>query len=164
MLLQPEIPRHCNHCIECQALLSPGSIYYSALLKTERFDYCNVCWHDDTKEIQSKSYTCYWKGVLPVRRGSISMPQTKGLRALEYLKTLLQNPIPDNCNQALLLALYLVRKRILVFRKDFTDPLGDQYSLFEVNETEEMLPVRKVSLLNLDLAALQGAIAEKLKG
>lgn len=163
MIIQLEIPRHCNNCLDCQASLLPGSTYFSALVKTTRFDYCYNCWHDSSKNIQTQSSSCHWKGNIPYRKTAISPPQTKQQRALEHLKTALQVPTPENCHEALLLALYLVRKRFLVFRRDFLDETGDNYSLFEVIETEEMLPIKKVPLTNINLGSLQASIAEKLK-
>jgi hypothetical protein len=163
MIIQLEIPRHCNNCLDCQAVLAPGSAYYSMLVKTDRLDYCYLCWHDESKAISSRPSTCYWKGSIPMRKASAKPSLTKQERALEQLKSMLLDPTPENSSQALLLALFLVRRRFLVFRRDFVDESGEVYSLFEVVETEEMLPVKKVPLVNLDLVGLQAAIAEKLQ-
>ncbi len=164
MIIQLEIPRHCNNCLDCQALLAPGTTYYSMLVKTDRLDFCYQCWHDECKAISSRPSTCYWKGSIPERKVSAKPSLTRQERALEQLKSMLLDPTPENSSQALLLALYLVRRRFLVFRRDFVDESGELYSLFEVLETQEMLPVKKVPLVNLDLLSLQAAIAEKLKG
>ncbi len=163
MIIQLEIPRHCNNCLDCQAVLAPGSAYYSMLVKTDRLDFCYRCWHDESKDISSRPSTCHWKGSIPERKSSAKPSLTRQERALEHLKSTLLDPTPENSSQALLLALFLVRKRFLVFRRDFVDESGDLYSLFEIIETGEMLAVKKVSLVNLDLVVLQAAIAEKLK-
>ena len=63
--------------------------------------------------------------------------------------------------ETLLLALYLVRKRVLTFRKDYVEG-GQVFGLYEINSTEEMIAVKKVPLQSLDLTAIKLSIASKL--
>lgn len=160
-LLPFQIPRRCNTCQECLAPLAMGETYFSRLTNGQREDFCNVCWNDNSKTIKEVSSNCQWKATLPTKKVTPTIPQTKQQNALALLKSLLQNPAEETLCEARILALYLARKRVLIFRRDFAEE-SQLYSLFEVNNTEEMLAVKKVSLETISLKELQQAIATKL--
>lgn len=67
----------------------------------------------------------------------------------------------NNFQEALLLALYLARKKILINRKDFSDA-GEIYSLFENSITEEMIVIKKISLTDIETEPLILSIIQKL--
>lgn len=152
-ILQTEIPRRSNSCQKCLAAFSQGDFYCSILEQTSRQDFCISCW----KEMELSPASCFWKAAVPKRKEIISISQTKITSVIELLKAALDT----NPAEALLLALYLVRKRALTFRRDYSE--GDQvYGLYEVNATEEMIAVRKIPLNSIDLTSVKISIASKL--
>jgi hypothetical protein len=82
-------------------------------------------------------------------------------RALTFIKEGAPAQSSEELAERYLLVLYLARKRILLFRKD-VEFSGDRFSLFEVAETEEILPIRKVKLDGSDLERMQLRIAKQL--
>ncbi len=162
-ILTFQIPPRCNTCLECLApLATKGRFYFSRLVNGTRQDFCLSCWNDDSKALKENVSNCHWKAEFPVKKEIPSIPQTKQQNALSLLKSLLNSPAEETFLEARILALYLARKRVLAFRRDF-DEEGIRYSLFEVNATEEMLIVRKVPLAKANLLELQQTIATKLK-
>ncbi|MGZ3733231.1 MAG: hypothetical protein ACXU9U_05790 [Parachlamydiaceae bacterium] len=143
-------------------MATKGRFYFSRLVNGVRQDFCLSCWNDDNKSLKESVSNCQWKAELPSKKEIPSIPQTKQENALALLKSLLSSPVEETLVETRILALYLVRKRLLTFRRDF-DEEGVRYSLFEVNATEEMLIVRKVSLEKANLPELQQTIATKLK-
>lgn len=161
-ILQTEIPRRFNSCQKCLAAFSSGDSYWSILENSGRQDFCTPCWtqipNEKVTNTQIPSARCFWKAVIPKKKENNSPAQTKIASAIDLLK----DNIDQNHTEALLLALYLTRKRILIYRKDYVE--GDQiFSLYEVLSTEEMIAVKKVSLRNIDLNSIKTSIASKLK-
>lgn len=152
-ILQTEIPRRCNSCQKCLAAFSCGDHYCSVLENTGRHDFCLTCW----SQMATPPLRCFWKATIPKKKEIVSPAQIKISSIIKLLKADLdKNPI-----EALLLALYLVRKRILTFRKDYVE--GDQvFGLYEVISTEEMIAVKRVSLFNADLKTIKISIVSKL--
>lgn len=155
-ILQAEIPRRCNSCQKCLAAFSSGDPYWSVLQNAERQDFCISCWTEVSSTYDTIPCSL-WKATIPLRKECILPAQTKLFSTLNLLKESLEkDPV-----ETLLLALYLVRKRILTFRKDYKE--GSQvFGLYEINSTEEIIAVKKVSLLNIDLKAIKQSIASKL--
>lgn len=154
-VLHAEIPRRCGNCRTCSTPFSSGDSYCSILKDTDRHDFCIACWG----RFQDIPSGCHWKSTVPLKKETPSIPPTKFSVAVDLLRA--GDAIEPA--EAFLLALYLVRKRILAFRKDYRD--GDRiFGLYEVISTEEMIPVRKVSLAGLDLESVKASIAFKLSG
>ncbi len=152
-ILQTDIPRRSKSCQKCTTVFSQGDNYCSVLEQTIRLDFCYTCW----SEVKLLPKSFFWKAIVPQKKDSIDSAQTKFADIIELLKEILEK----NAAEALLLALYLVRKRALIFRKEHL--VGDQlYALYEVNSTEEMIAVAKVPLSALDLTPLKLSIASKL--
>lgn len=154
-ILQTEIPRRCNSCQNCSAVFAGGDQYCSVLENIGRQDYCIPCWTQIHSP--SSSSRCFWKAAIPQKKENISISQNKIASTINLLKANIEKNPPE----ALLLALYLVRKRILILRKDFAE--GDQiFGLFEVQATEEMIAVKRVSFSKIDIHATKASIASQL--
>jgi hypothetical protein len=160
-LLPFQIPRRCNLCQECQSPFENGENYFSRLTKGERQDFCAVCWNDESKNIQNTASNCQWNALIPLKKAVSVIPQTKQQFALAILKELLADSSQETHSEALVLALYLARKKVLLFRRDYVED-NQRHALFEVASTEEMLCVKRVPLDSIDLVKLQSVIAAKL--
>jgi len=80
---------------------------------------------------------------------------------MALLRLAIQNDTPEDRDEAFILALYLMRKRILCFRQEI-DQLGERIQLYEVNATEEILPIKKVEKVPIE--TVRERIAAKLRG
>lgn len=152
-ILQIEIPRRCNRCRKCSKTFSQGDFYCSVLANAERHDFCLSCWN----ETQEQTSACYWKANIPFKKNISPPPQTKQERLVEMLKAANE----DNPAEALLLALYLTRKKALIYRRDFIEA-GLTYSLYETTAQEEMIAIKKIPFGELDLDGAKQALAEKI--
>lgn len=152
-VLQTDIPRRSNCCQKCNNAFRPNDLYFSMLFKTCRQDFCQSCWND----FDRSNCLCYWKASVPIRKCSINPPLSKQDRYLSLLK----GAIEHNSDEAYLLALYLVRKKVLLSRKEYLQG-ADIFSLFEIASTEEMLTIKKASLSDGNLEALTSGLALKL--
>lgn len=154
MTFNLQIPKRSSCCCHGQEPFSEGMEYYSFIQRDKeniylRNDYCKTCW----KEMQSSEKT-FWKGkIQPKLKDELKSSEET---ALLYLEDILTSG--DKKQEAFILALYLVRKKILAFRKSI-----DGFDLYEKLETEEMLAIPKVPIAELNLADLQKSLAEKLQ-
>lgn len=159
---QREIPKRQAHCVAGNELLAAGTIYHSLLLENEegaivRQDYCVVCWEQLMK--QGIPSGTYWKARVAEGKEEPKVPTDRYERALYFLKEAIAK---DENEEAFILALYLAHQRVIVKRKE-TQEEGQWYYLYEIQETEEMLAVKKVVLAHLQIEALQAAVAAKLR-
>ena len=154
-----EIPRRSATCFKGGETFKAGDPYYSLVKEEEkekllREDYCLACWE---KASINKEALTVWKGKVP-KKHEKKQPVDRNLKALELLKEALAKDTPDSHQEAFVLALYLVRFRQIVLRKELKNSL----SLYEVIETEEMLTVPKLKLTSAQTKDLQERIAKKL--
>lgn len=147
------IPKRASSCTHGNEPFQVGMDYYSLIQHEKdniymRQDYCQKCWN----EIK-KSEKTFWKG-------RIHKKEEKELRSSEEKAMLYLEEILNDQNkkqEAFILALYLVRKKLLAFRKTL-----DDFDLYEKIETEEMLAIPKVAISQIDVNCLQKSLAEKL--
>ena len=163
--LQLDIPRRNGDCTECRQKLSEGTPYYSVLNEltenlSPRQDYCVSCWDRSPQKL--KLAKCHWKSRVPSKKENPLSSLEKEERALALLKEAISGKKLENEAEAFVLALYLARKRIIQFRQEIEE-FGQTYSLYEIIETEEMLPVKKIQLGTIDIVKIQAEIANKLK-
>lgn len=154
MTFNLQIPKRSTSCCHGQELFSEGMEYYSFIQREKentylRHDYCKNCWN----EMQSPEKT-FWKGKIQ-HKVKDELKSSEEM-AMLYLEGILASP--DKKQEAFILALYLVRKKILAFRKSI-----DGFDLYEKLETEEILAIPKVAISELNLADLQKSLAEKLQ-
>jgi hypothetical protein len=155
-ILQPEIPRRLNQCHKCGVAFSGGDGYSSQLTAAAaRQDFCIPCF----TTVAAAPATSQWKGTVPIKQtvAAAAVPLNKQQRLLELLKA----TIDEQPAEALLLALYLVRKKALLLRRDRVEA-GCSYSMFEVAATAEIIAIRKTSLSQLDDTLLKESLAAKL--
>lgn len=151
-LYQIDIPKRARTCCTCQNAFSDGQVYYSVLHNEEhdqwlRFDYCESCCPKNKPSIM-------WKGQA-VCQSLIKPDETdQKLQLIHLLRETLANGVA--AEEVFVIALYLARKRALLFRHEIQGPSGQVVWVYEAARTEEMFSVPKAPLEKLqDLKQLQ---------
>jgi hypothetical protein len=162
MLFQIHVPRRHQKCQEAGEKIEAGMEYHSVLFEEgedayRRLDYCIPCWEKMEKDELVKEACTHWKSRVPDKVGVDERTRNRNEKALELLKEAVES---GNHEKAVILAMFLQRKKILLFRQELVREDGDTYLLYEVNGTEEMLPIRKVSITGINAAAMQEEIVK----
>lgn len=166
---QLEIPRRSHKCAECQTTFEPGTEYTSSILEGQddeswqRLDFCVVCWDRGEKSRALKGVRTYWKSRVPQRK-KILDSQEQNDRAFELLRDALSSGDDEAQAEAFVLSLFLVRKKVLLFRQELEKDQGTLFNIYESADTEEMICVPKISLSSFQIEKVQMELARKLKG
>lgn len=148
-----QIPKRAACCSHGKEPFKEGMEYYS-IIKHEkeniyvRQDYCHNCWRE-SKHIEKT----YWKGKIQSKE-TVELKSSEE-RALAYLEEILTHE--DKKQEAFILALFLVRKKMLAYRKSI-----EGFDLYEKLANEEMIAIPKITISQLDIPFLQKSLAEKL--
>jgi anion-transporting ArsA/GET3 family ATPase len=168
-----DIPKRGASCAKGGEAFHPGTEYHSILLETnqdqyKRQDFCCACWDNFAKEEMLAQATSHWKAHVIVSakqndKGIIAkQDQIQDDQVLDILKNGLDSEKIEDHAESFLLALYLARKKILILREQF-EKENQTIFLYEIASTEEILPIRKVALSELQTAAIQQRLASKLR-
>ena len=117
-----EIGRRGPACAACAVALSPGASVTSALYRApaggpaafERKDFCAACFDDAGKRGEPFSW---WSAVVPTPQVKKAVFDTGVAR--EFLRRLLKEDAPDRASLRYLLALLLMRKKIVKVTEQF---------------------------------------------
>lgn len=164
---QVEIPKRGGVCQKGGEAFSPGMEYCSALYHDMengvlRRDYCLECWKSHA-ELEAQSITT-WRSIVVA-----ALPEKDDYSKLKRdsrIQTLLKasSDKEEDLAERFILALYLQRRKKLILRSEISNELNQPILLYEDPETEEMIPIQKVSLARLEIDKLQQKIAGKLNG
>lgn len=150
-----KIPRRKRHCDICKAVFSYTSPYDTVLIEENegwnRLDYCSKCWSPHLKE-GAKSH---WRALVPAKNESTAPDENSFLNLVDHLRFFLEKG--SNPSQAFILALYLLRKKVLQKRQELEHE-GMLVTLYEVKNSDEILVVPHVDITNLDAAQLQNEL------
>lgn len=158
---QIEIPKRATNCMSGHELLSPGMEYYSILLSDkrqgyQRNDFCKSCWESVVKDqFHSLAKTAWKAKVIPNKEKVDLAKKTRDEKALYLLKEAVSQTGKRDWAETFVLALYLARRRILTLRQEIAQEDGSLLCIYEVVDTEEMLPVRRESLLKINVEQVQ---------
>lgn len=156
------IPRRGFRCVKDQKPFKQGFGYFSVLEEHkgsyQREDYCEECWEQMAKERQGK---IFWKAFLEPKAATGTIDGQKDQRALFLLKEMILKGAEEEKAQLFILALYLARRKKIVLRQQLTEAQAI-VQLYEDVETEEILPVPKIPLSQLDIITLQQQLAKRL--
>jgi hypothetical protein len=164
-IFQIEIPKRSTHCSKGNELLVPGSEYYSTLTLDKekgyaRQDFCLSCWENSEKNGVQTAWKA--KVVTKNEQGDHSS-KTRDEKAIHLLKGATASFNEEEWAEVFVLALYLARRRILYLRQELTQEDGSTLCIYEVAATEEMIPVKRKSLMRVNIDEVQSKIAQKLK-
>lgn len=157
-----EIPKRSRHCQKGEEPFTKGMEYFALLKKDEegnyvRCDYCKKCFEELNVTDQP-----YWKGKVSDQD---ILPENDLARedlALECLREAINKDTKEDREDAFILSLYLVRKKILAFRQTLTKLEGSKIFLYEVLENEELLAVPEVAYSTINVKEVQSRVAMKL--
>lgn len=148
---QISIPKRAGFCGSCRAAFQSEQEIQSQLLEQDngwfRQDSCTECY----KPLNS---AVVWKHTIGSRE--IIEPESRDHidKALELLQRLIDGETQEEFEEAFLLALYLVRKKILVHRV--------KMGLYENLETGDMYLVPKIDFAKFSAYGAQVRLQEKL--
>lgn len=152
----PVIPRRSRKCVRGEEPLLPGAPYFSRITisreeEVERSDFCLACWEKEPACPDAVS----WKGDVP-KKNAKEKAEDKAEGWLEALREALAAEEADAPKEALLIALFLKRKKLLLEKGELKGKM-----IFEAPETEELFLVPKVRFTGADFY-LQSQVASKL--
>ena len=167
-LFDIEIPKRASHCMEGQEVFSPDTEYYSILVPDsqgyKRHDFCLACWEGKAKDHFSLAAKTAWKArVVSKKEVEDHSHKTRDEKAFYLLKTALENPLDHDWAETFVLALYLARRRILYLRQELIQEDGSVLCIYEVAATEEMLSIKRQSLIGVNIQEIQAKLAARLK-
>lgn len=169
-IFQIEIPKRGTHCMLGKEAFIPGMEYYSILIPEEekgftRHDFCLHCWEASAKHQFNSAAKTAWRAKIVSKQEIEDLStKTRDEKAFYLLNEALKNPLEEDWAEIFVLALYLARRRILYLRQEISQEDGSTLCIYEVASTEEMLSIKRRSLLDVNIEEIQQKIAKKLKG
>ena len=168
LFFKVDLPKRARKCAGDGQFLVAGETCYSLLKEAPadekepyvRHDYCKNCW--SRLQIDLDTVVTHWKGRVPHEEAQIP-DRTKEERALALLKELIAADNYEAHQQAYILALFLVRQRLLALRRELVQDDGTPVQLYEAVETEEMFCLKKIDIASLPVVAIQKALASQLR-
>ena len=122
------IPRRSLICQICNTRFLPEQEYQSILSHAgealERRDFCIACWSKEAKFLHTDNILSSWRGQIPGKLRASEEKESKGKELQGFYPQLmeaLESKTSEGLQQAFLLALFLERKRKLLFRKEIHD-------------------------------------------
>lgn len=148
---QIAIPRRATECILCKGAFQPGQEIQSQLLEKDeawiRKDSCVHCFQQIPQAV-------IWRHLIGSEEKVSEEDRDHIAHALDLLPRLIESESPLEHEEAFLLALYLVRKKVLVHRV--------KMGLYENLETGDLYLVPKIDFSRFSAYATQVRLQEKL--
>lgn len=166
MIQRLDIPKRDRRCTAGDHVFTPGDECFTFISleknRWNRKDLCKSCWSNLKVNGLPLNVMSYWQSKIPsIKENLPPIPLQRDERALSLLKSMMTSEDIQAAKEAYILALYLLRKKRLSLRQEI-DQLGQSLLLFEIVETEELLPVKKISLESHEIEILQKSISDKL--
>lgn len=162
ILNRQDIPKRQSQCSEGAHSFQPGDKCYTLVSlhsqEWQRRDLCEGCWQALQERGMPEGIKSYWTINIPSKAAAEMLPKHKEERALVLLKRALASQEPLNERESFVLALFLARRKFLFLRQEI-EQLGETIYLYETADTEELLPVKKVTLHPHDIDILQNRLA-----
>ena len=131
---QWEIQKTSGICSGTGNELQPGEEYYAALIDTEngfeRRDYSVAYWQEHKPEVYS-----HWKTQIPLPNQKKKLFVEDGI-LINFFERLAQETQPERVNFRFVLALILMRKRLLKYEDSRRDGLEEIWKMRFVRETK----------------------------
>lgn len=124
----------------------------------QREDLCTDCWK------AHKSERPYWKTKVPESKPTArDLFLSRDERALSWFRALVAEAQESDLGKRYVLALYLVRRKKLVLRKEIKRK-EKLYHIYENPQSDEAFTLLVPELSVLEVSSLQKEIADYLKG
>jgi len=122
------ISKHGGHCCRCEKPFEPGAAIVTTIWEDDedflRKDFCAECWDADAAEDEAKPFGV-WRTKVPT-------PQEKKKLFIDdellvnFFERLADEQEPARINFRFVLALVLMRKRLLIYDRSDTDADGGE--------------------------------------
>ena len=130
---QWQVQRSAGTCAGTGRQLEPGEEYYAALIDQqtgfERRDYCSEYWNQHQPEVFS-----FWKTTIPLPSQKKKLFVDDGV-LINLFERLTDEDDPVKINFRFVLALILMRKRLLKYEDSFTNDTKETWKMRFVRET-----------------------------
>lgn len=159
------IPKRHLNCSRGAHPFSPGDKCYTFVSaepnRWSRQDLCEACWFDLKSQGLPAGIKSHWQTKVQNKESLKPLSKQKEERALDILKEIINKGSPEEEREAFVLALYLARKKLLIFRQEI-ELLGEVVYLYESVKTEELFSIKKTTLTPSDIENLQIRLSELL--
>ena len=127
MAREYDIAKTSGQCCRCERILPGGEEFVAVVLAGQeqfrREDYCPTCW--DQRPADSAEAFCIWRGRIPTP--AKPRQQLVGNEMLlDVFQKLDGQQEPSKLNLRFVLALMLMRKKLLVYDRSDTDAAGSE--------------------------------------
>jgi hypothetical protein len=153
-----DIGRFTRKCAATDRELQPGDVYYSVLVpagaKVERRDYLASAWTGAPEQA-----LCWWRAEMPTAQGR-QMTWAPQEAVLDYFHQLQARE--DAADELYVLALWMVRRRIVRWDETRHDELGRELLCLYCAATDSELHVPVVEPLPERLVEIETTLAQLL--
>lgn len=160
-----EIPKRTSKCSNGEDFLNGEEVFSFLSYQESEFirkDFCHSCWNKIEDVDAIESFITSWKSIFS-KEEEKELHLDANSHAIALLKTVATSQDLEDLQVAYILCLYLMRKKIIFCRKEFTNDQQECFFLMETAEQSENIIVKKFATQNLDIPSLQKIIAAKLK-
>jgi len=163
-LHKPVIPRRSRVCSKTKKKFEPGDEYMSIILDGEheglfhREDIFLDYWEQHRDEDLLKAACSSWRAKVPEGPDVPKEPEELLERAFELFFEYLDKPDPL---RAFILALFLARKKVMIFRQEMMHQDRQTY-VYEVVETEEMVCVDVIKPTLQQIQEIQDELSREI--
>jgi hypothetical protein len=157
-----EIARTTGQCNQCQAELKEGDEYYGVLFEAaegfERKDFCPGCWEQGSPE-----GFCFWKSRVPIKETKKEKLLVDDDVLINFFERLDQQTDPLRVRFRFVLALLLMRKKLLRYEQTITDGENEHWQM-RLTKTNALHQVFNPKMDDEQIAAVSSQLGVILRG
>jgi len=154
-----EVQRCTRRCSNTDRELKPGDVFFSALVAKDselvRHDYSQEAWSGPPKNVIS-----WWKSRIPSRNDRPRRWETNDV-VLEFFEELAGQP--DRQDMRYVLALLLVRRRVMRLEENDRDEKGNEMMVLYCPRNEESYKIPAVVPSDNRIANIQNELVKLLE-
>jgi len=165
-----DIAKTSEQCCSCQKVLAAGESFVATLLEADadadqefhRRDYCRTCW-DARDETEHDAAFCVWQGRVrpPEEKKKLFVDDAL---LIQFFGRLEGDSEPGRVNFRFVLALVLMRKKLLVYEGTTTRPDGSELWKMRLKGTDEIHDVLDPKMDEQKIAEVSRHLGEILEG
>jgi len=160
------IARSAGQCVRCSKPLTEREQYVAVVVdrgdRFERQDWCLVCWDDPAREPVGEVFG-QWRAAAPVREARKKLFVDDDL-LMNFFGRLADDPRPSRQRFRFVLALVLMRKRLLTYSESVKTDDGGETWLMRQRGAGEMHEVVNPRLDEDQIAEVSEQLSEILQG
>jgi hypothetical protein len=166
-LHKPTIPRRSRVCCRTREKLEPGAEYISLILEGEgegeyiREDILLSYWQQHPEDELAKRAKSSWKSKIPLKPEAPKEQEEFLERAYEMFLEHHEKTSPEDLLRAFVLALFLQRKKVFIFRQEMQH-LDNPAYVFETQGAEDIYCVPAVKPTEEQMKSLQDELSHEI--